>query len=178
MAKVTPKRKAEHRAAILDAAARMLREQGPDGLGVAAVMQAAGMTHGAFYGHFPSKTALVAEALRHAMQPAVRRIGRKAQAGRLDAFAEGYLSEAHLNDPAGGCPLAALATEIPRQPAQVRAAYAEALRAFLDAAGGDRREVAAEFSRLLGALVLARAAAPADPALAAEILAAARPAPG
>jgi len=180
MVKVSADRKAAHRVAILDAAARLLRERGPEGLSVAEATAAAGLTHGGFYRHFASKSELIAEALRHAMAPAVARVGRKAREGRLDVFAERYLSEAHLNDAGGGCPLAALAADMPRQPPETRAAFAEGLRAFLDAAAaeGDAADAAAELSRLLGALVLARAVASEDPALARTLLVAGRPAEG
>jgi AcrR family transcriptional regulator len=38
-------------------AAKMLREKGPDGVGVAEVMREANLTHGGFYAHLPSKDA-------------------------------------------------------------------------------------------------------------------------
>ena len=40
--------KQETRARVLKVAAKALREKGPDKLGVAEVMQAAGLTHGGF----------------------------------------------------------------------------------------------------------------------------------
>ncbi len=57
--------KQETRARVLKVAAKALREKGPDKLGVAEVMQAAGLTHGGFYAHFPSKEAFLTESLRH-----------------------------------------------------------------------------------------------------------------
>ena len=41
----------------------MFRERGFDGVGVADLMEKAGLTHGGFYNHFASKEALIAEAV-------------------------------------------------------------------------------------------------------------------
>src|SRR6201994_40159 len=68
--KVSREQVAEHRARILDAAARLYRLRGFDDVAVAEVMKEAGLTHGAFYGYFPSKEALIAEAVGHALPPA------------------------------------------------------------------------------------------------------------
>ena len=61
--KVSKERVAEHRTRIMVAAARLFRQRGFDDVTVADVMKEAGLTHGAFYGHFPSKEALIAEAV-------------------------------------------------------------------------------------------------------------------
>ena len=72
---------AAHRSAILDQASRLFRGRGLDGVGVADITRAAGLTHGAFYGHFPSKTALAAEACgRSLLQGAEHWRGRAARA--------------------------------------------------------------------------------------------------
>src|SRR5271155_1144645 len=61
--KVSKEQSAENRAALVETAGRLFRERGIDGVGVAEISKAAGLTHGALYGQFPSKQALVAEAL-------------------------------------------------------------------------------------------------------------------
>ena len=43
------------RARILDEAAKAMREQGHAGIGVAKLMQRAGLTHGGFYAHFKDR---------------------------------------------------------------------------------------------------------------------------
>ena len=55
--------KSETHAKLVRLAGRALREKGPEGLAVAELMQAAGLTHGGFYAHFKSKDALLTEAL-------------------------------------------------------------------------------------------------------------------
>ena len=48
---------------IVSVAARAIRRSGYDGTGVADIMKEAGLTHGAFYAHFPSREAMLAEAI-------------------------------------------------------------------------------------------------------------------
>src|SRR3954467_5177524 len=87
---------------ILDTAARVLRESGFQGVGVADIMKRAGLTHGGFYAHFPSRDALLAEALERAGQDSRARLQRSIAAGeakagsRFAALVESYLSERHL----------------------------------------------------------------------------------
>ena len=106
---------------IVDAAARAIRRAGFDGVGVAEVMKEAGLTHGGFYAHFASRDALICEALERAGQDGTERVaqGRASRQARgaspLRAFVEQYLSEQHLAAAEQGCPVAALASEMPRQ---------------------------------------------------------------
>ncbi|TGD92737.1 TetR/AcrR family transcriptional regulator [Methylobacterium nonmethylotrophicum] len=172
--RVTREQVRENRRRILEAAGRLLREKGFSAVTVAEVMEAAGLTHGGFYGHFASKEDLAAQALAQALIPAPREPG--AAAG-LAGFVASYLSAAHRDRPGTGCALAALGGEAARQPAPVRRAFTEGLEARLSRMQeglpeGDRATALAALSGLVGALVLARAVD--DPALSDEILAAAR----
>src|SRR3546814_16139292 len=56
------RQKERTRTRILDEAARAIREQGAGGIGVAALMQRAGLTHGGFYAHFENRDDLIAKA--------------------------------------------------------------------------------------------------------------------
>src|SRR3546814_12267732 len=49
------------RTRILDEAARAIREQGAGGIGVAPLMQRAGLTHGGFYAHFENREHQIAK---------------------------------------------------------------------------------------------------------------------
>ncbi len=103
---------------IVEAAGRRFKEDGIDGAGVAAVMSDAGLTNGAFYGHFTSKEDLVANVL--ADQLRAQRHSLDAQApdrAGLEAFIRSYLSPQHRDQCADGCPSAALLDEIARRPA-------------------------------------------------------------
>lgn len=178
----------ENRERILDAAAMMFRERGFDGVGVADLMKAVGLTHGGFYGHFASKDDLAAQAIGRAFANANNWL-EEAKAAEPDtplkAIAGRYLSTQHRDAPGQGCPVAALGCDIARQGEASRQAATEGVRAAIaslaDAApgegGGERRRAAiVAYASLVGALVLARIVD--DPALSEEILAVAASALG
>ncbi|MDH2053223.1 TetR/AcrR family transcriptional regulator [Achromobacter marplatensis] len=162
-------RKALSHERIVDAAARAIRREGYAGVGVADVMKEAGLTHGGFYAHFPSRDALLAAAMERAGRDGAARMSKSMEQRRADgasplrAWVEAYLGEAHLKGCEGGCPVSALASEIPRQSSEVREASAvrvqrlmEAVRQALPATAGEHA-AAAVTSTLVGALQLARA---------------------
>ena len=153
---------------ILDTAARVLRDSGFQGVGVADIMKRAGLTHGGFYAHFPSRDALLAEALLRAGQDSRARLQRSIAAGEAKAgnpfraLVESYLSERHLRSPDSGCPVAALASEMPRQSEAVRAAAATRVESLVEAVRATMppdqpaEDAAVIASQLVGALQLAR----------------------
>ncbi|KGD92464.1 TetR family transcriptional regulator [Achromobacter sp. RTa] len=169
---------------IVDAAARAIRREGCAGVGVAEVMKEAGLTHGGFYAHFPSRDALLAVAMERAGRDGADRLSqgmaqRRAEgASPLRAWVDTYLSEAHLGGCERGCPVAALASEIPRQSADVREAGAVRVQRLLDGvrqvlpATAGEHAAAAVTSTLVGALQLARALG--DNAQGRKVLASAR----
>jgi TetR/AcrR family transcriptional repressor of nem operon len=116
--------KAETRQRVLKEAAREIRAKGPDGVGVAGVMARAGLTHGGFYAHFPSKDALVAEAIGTMFEGARRRAAQLEASddprGALGAYVDFYLSPAHRDSREHGCPLPALSGDFARAEAPVR----------------------------------------------------------
>jgi TetR/AcrR family transcriptional repressor of nem operon len=177
-----------HRRAITDASARLMRERGIDGVSVADLMAAAGLTHGGFYGHFESKEQLAAEACTHAFSQSVERWKTRSAAhpdrkAALQALTEGYLSTRTRDNPGTSCPTAALVCDVARERmgTPVRAAFLSGTQQLIEVLaslqpGGDleraRRKALAQFSTLVGAVVLARATAGA--AMSDEILRAAR----
>lgn len=178
--RVTKEKAAENRERILTAAARLFRERGLSGVGVDALGEAAGMTHGSLYSQFGSKERLAAEALTEAL---ARSAGKAALenaelgSGALSGYIARYLSTRHRDDPGHGCALAALGCEIPRQPPAVRRAFTEGLQATVGRIArllpqGCRKarqdEALASMATLVGALVLARAVD--DPTLSERIL--------
>lgn len=164
-----PSRKEITHDRILEVAARAIRRSGYDGVGVAEVMKEAGLTHGGFYAHFDSREALLAEAVQRAGRDssaamAQRIAARQAKgASALRALIESYLSEAHLQSLDVGCPVAALGSEMGRQPALVREASSlgvQGLIQMVQAALPARADTARAMvlaSTLVGALQLARA---------------------
>jgi len=185
--RISKKQAADNKARVLAGARELFGARGFENVGVADAMRAAGMTHGGFYNHFPSKDALAAEVCREALASSVAKVEAIATIAdeneRKAAMAEylGRYASAKTRDaPSPSCPMAAFAGDMPRQPETVASAYAEGLRAYLDAftaAGGDdwtRQEALARFSALAGALILARSVAAADPKLSDELLEAAK----
>lgn len=188
MPRVSRQQADSHRLTIKAVASRLLRERGIKGVSVAELMAAAGLTHGGFYGHFASKDALVAEACVAAFALAVERWNKRVAAAASRAAArrsliESYLSDAARRSPGTSCPAAALAGDVAREAAEVpvRAAYVaglEALMPILAAVQGGaqssqrRRQALADFSTMVGGLILARATA--GHGISDEFLAAAR----
>lgn len=180
--RITKQRAAENRARVVEEAARLFREKGFDGVGVAELMAAAGLTHGGFYNHFGSKDDVEAAACAAVFANSLARLAGVAEApDRAAAFADycsRYVSTRARDSSAASCPMVAFAGDVSRQCEPVRAAYAEGLAGYLDAFAKasdlPRAEAIRAFAGLVGALTLARSVAACDPELSDEILAAAR----
>lgn len=162
-------RKAISHERIIEAASRDLRRSGFEGVNVAAVMKTAGLTHGGFYAHFDSRDALLSEAMVRASENAAEAIKTRVE-GLQDAgmspfraFVEAYLSTAHVEDCASGCPVAALCGYMPLQAAEVvdtsRHAIGNLRRLVLQFLPRDlpRDTAWSVASMLIGAVQLARA---------------------
>jgi len=93
---------------ILEAAGRLFRERGFDGVGLDGLMKGAGFTHGGFYNHFASKEELEVEASAAGAVQANAALVDSLSDPRGDGwkrFVRGYLSADHRGDPASGCTL-------------------------------------------------------------------------
>lgn len=154
---------------ILDVASRTIRRAGYDGVGVASLMQEAGLTHGGFYAHFASRTALLAEATQRAGRDtgavlAARLREAQAQGGSpFSALVNFYLGDAHLENAECGCVVAALASEIPRQDEEVANAARARLLGLVELVRGtlpasvDPAQAQVITATMVGSLQLARA---------------------
>jgi len=155
---------AANRERIVSAAARLFRSRGFDAVSVAEVMEAAGLTHGAFYSYFASKDALFVEALTSALDV-------KGYPDELVDYAEIYLSPRHRDGAADGCAVSALGTECGRRDDAARTAMTLALErqiARFTRSGRTRDEAIRGWAAMLGAMVLSRAVD--DDALSREVL--------
>ena len=180
--KVSRTQAAENRERILDVATKLFRERGIDGIGVADLMRAAGLTHGGFYGHFESKEDLVAQACARCVQRMRQnwtQIIDQSPGNPLNALADNYLTSKHRDNVGRGCAIAALGSEIARQGPPVRRAFTDELKPFFDylsrIVGGRsgrlrRQKALATYASLVGALIVSRAVDDSD--LSDEILAA------
>jgi len=172
---------ARTRERIVEAAALEFRRNGLAGTGLSELMAAAGLTHGGFYRHFASKDQLVAEACAAALDSGVKMsaavLSHHRKRNGLGALAANYLSKRHRDDRSGGCPFAALGSELVRADENTRAVVTEGLLKYANLIAsqfeGMRPDVAqqralAALSTMLGALILARIVT--DPKLSALLL--------
>lgn len=121
---------------IVTLAAKRLREEGLEGIGVADLMKEAGLTVGGFYKHFASRDELVAEAVQSAVEQQRRQMEEKGidpADVALEDFADSYLSASHRDHRGEGCAYAALTADIARSGDAVRAVATEGLRKNIEA---------------------------------------------
>ncbi len=184
--KVSGRKVAEHRAALVATARRLLQERGFDGAGVAEISREAGLTQGALYGQFKSKDALAREATCKAFADggANWRELREAMPNPLKAYLDAYLCKSNIKDAGSGCLMAACVSDVPRQAESIGAVFAEGFRdlvALIEDAlpEGTSKEVARRraltlVSAMVGSVATARALEKTDPDLSREIIAASR----
>ena len=166
-------RKEESRARILKSAGRGFRSRGFGGLGVDALAQDAGVTSGAFYAHFKSKTDAFREAvttglgeLQTGIEQTRARLGHRWR----ESFIGFYLGNRRTCDLAESCALQSLSAEVARADDEVREVYEAALGKVIDAVAAGlegkrkarRDEATALLALLVGGVVLARAVRDAD----------------
>jgi TetR/AcrR family transcriptional repressor of nem operon len=177
-----PNHKEEARSRILHAAGRGFRRLGVGGVGVDGLAKEAGVTSGAFYGHFPSK----AEAFKAAavaglvqLREAIEDLRAKEGDAWLEKFVDFYLSVRRTCDPGESCALQSLTGEVARADRGTKAASeAELLKVVEAVAAGlpngtlpARRKIAwALLSILSGGVSIARSAE--DPRTGAQVAAA------
>jgi TetR/AcrR family transcriptional regulator, transcriptional repressor for nem operon len=161
--KVTKEKAAENRELILSQAARLFRERGISGVGVDALAEAAGLTHGSLYSQFGSKDKVLDESLSHGF--AKIKVRASSIKSITDAIS-GYVSATHRDNPGNGCFMATLGCEMPRQSKEVRHTFTgivkgnmQRLAALLPAGRKRKREddVLAMMTSMVGAIVLSRA---------------------
>ena len=118
--------KQQTREKIVKAAARRFCKRGSERAGIGDLMRDLRLTHGGFYRHFLSKEELFVAAFEQGLKQLAHHadsaVKHAPKGGELKALIDGYLSLEHCDDPAGGCPIAALTTEITRRPTKVRGA--------------------------------------------------------
>lgn len=155
---------------IVEAAARAIRRSGYDGTGVADIMKEAGLTHGAFYAHFASREAMLAEAADRAGAEsnaiAAKVLAAAPPEQALQALVQVYLSKEHLASIETGCPISALGSEMPRQTPEVRRAATQRIKEMIDLVArqypdwgqpGAHERALVTVATMVGTLMLARA---------------------
>jgi TetR/AcrR family transcriptional regulator, transcriptional repressor for nem operon len=173
--RVSKEKAAHNRERILTSAARLFREQGIAATGVDSITEDAGLTHGGLYSQFGSKEAIAVEAIRFALARGKRvwqrALERHPGKRALPAIVDSYLSRAHRDAPGTGCVVAALGTDIARQPRRVRKAFTREIKDDLEFLSRlmpdddkERRyeDAIVAFASMAGALILARAVSDED----------------
>lgn len=121
---------ADHKAAtrkrLLETAGALAKKNGYGTTGVDALMTAAGLTGGALYAHFRSKSEMLQALIDHEMHQSLERFTADTDAAFL-ARISSYLSLAHVEKPESGCGLPALSAEIARADDQVRETFEDLL---------------------------------------------------
>ncbi|CAN5197744.1 TetR/AcrR family transcriptional regulator [soil metagenome] len=164
---------AEHkqktRERVITVAKHAIRRDGIAGLGVAAVMKDAGLTHGGFYAHFASRDALIEAAVENMLQGAKARFLRVTEglepAEALSTYIDMYLSAEHRSSTTWLCPLPALSADMSRLEPHLRDRFGQTaerlatlIQPMLSALGHDDRMIGRSVvSEMVGALALARA---------------------
>ena len=182
MARYAPDHKDATRRRMIETSGRRFKRDGFDGAGIATLVADAGLTNGAFYGHFASKDDLIATVVSDQLAAQVAQVqALPLGLASVQAFVCEYLSPEHRDDPGSGCPSAALLDEIGRQDLAAQQAYTDGARTLVEsiarhlAADGVRdpnRRAIGLLAALVGALQAARAVT--DPDLSDHILSAAR----
>lgn len=170
----------ENRETVITVASQLFRKHGFDGIGLKDLMAGAGLTQGAFYKQFESKSDLAVHASARALQMSFDRWTAEASSGAdnpLSAILSFYLSEGHRDEMKHGCPIVALGADAARQGPEVKASFEEGIKNTLSLLesllSSQQKETArlqsmAVMSTMVGAVLLSRSVN--DPVMAREIL--------
>jgi len=189
--RISRQQKELNRERIVAAAGQGFRARGIDGVGIDELMKTAGMTHGGFYNHFSSKEELALEVLNQGFTASLGHVAElisahpRSSRAALNAIIDSYLSTDDRDHPEHGCASAALAADAGRNGVQAQEEYRRGLQGYLAAITDllrdrqtntkldprrAREQAIALFSQLVGAQLIARAIAQADPELSDEVL--------
>lgn len=161
--------KAETRRRILDAAGRVFRKGGLGGSGVDGLAKEAGVTSGAFYVHFESKSAAFRESVIRGVSDvatAIKHFQAAHGSSWWKEFVRFYLGEKRKCALAESCGLQSLASDVARADEPSRGAFtAELLKVATALVSGPAtpdgpstvEEAYAALATLIGAVTLARA---------------------
>ncbi|WP_075213928.1 TetR/AcrR family transcriptional regulator [Mongoliimonas terrestris] len=129
--RVSRSQAAENRQTVIDVASRLFRQHGFDGIGLKDLMEAAGLTQGAFYKQFESKEDLAVHASERALERTAERWETEIAAhpeDPLGAVLSLYLSQGHRSEVAEGCPIVALGADAIRHGGDVKRSFAAGVR--------------------------------------------------
>jgi TetR/AcrR family transcriptional repressor of nem operon len=157
MGRASKEQAGRNRQAVVEAASRLLRAKGLDGVGVRELMATAGLTQGAF----SSKDALAAEACALAFEGAERAFAAVMQggsSGRSRRLADDYFRPKSAEQ---ACPMVTLAIDVARAPedSALRPTFAHGLERLAHVVAGDppAPERLVLLAAMVGASILSKA---------------------
>ncbi|GAC1421579.1 MAG: TetR/AcrR family transcriptional regulator [Novosphingobium sp.] len=161
--------KARTRERVLKEAAAALRTNGSDRLGVADVMNRAGLTHGGFYAHFKNRDELLGEAVGYMFKDRYDHYFADSETAEpraaLQRFVDSYLSMRHRDARDTGCPIPILAGELHRLPEAARGRFDSAVHRITDGIAtllermtieAPRQRAVSAVAEMVGAIAIAR----------------------
>ena len=165
MARYKTEHKEQTRERIVDAAGRCFKKNGFSGIGVDGLAKEAGVTSGAFYGHFKSKKTAFNAAVETGMEELLDGVNQfKEQQGNnwWPEFAAFYLGQKRTCDLTESCALQTLMPEVGRADDSVKDTFEnELLKVVKAVAGSDKQKKIdkawAKLAMLAGGVTLARA---------------------
>ena len=136
------------RSRIIEGARRLFNRNGFESVSVDAIMAQAGLTRGAFYAYFESKSDLYAEILGCFFTDPnwkSRWKGVDVDLASPEAgpqIVRAYLSQQHFDDVENSCPMVALPSDVARSDQKVKAAFERVFRAMVTVLGRDLKNTA------------------------------------
>jgi len=153
--------KEETKQRMIDAVGRGFRKSGFSGIGIEGLVKVAGVTSGAFYSHFGSKSGAFDIALTVGLDEVIKAIPefqKKYQSNWIDAFTEYYLGEAHRQNIETGCAMASLTPEVVRFKEDTHAIFENKMTEIVELiviglSGGSSEELTSKAWSMLGILI-------------------------
>ncbi|WP_162600800.1 TetR family transcriptional regulator [Paraburkholderia sp. C35] len=184
--KVSKEQSNQNRIKLIEVASRLFKLHGFDGVGVADIGKAAGLTHGALYAHFKSKDELIAAVCLHSQSTSLDLFLEQMRTGGdpLNALIDLYVSGENGQLTPGSCAMPVYTGEIGRQQEAAQQNYAQGFARIVKVVEESmpstwstqeaRRKAVVLVVSMVGAVSMARATAKTCPAVSAEILESAR----
>ncbi|MFA7504178.1 MAG: TetR/AcrR family transcriptional regulator [Burkholderiaceae bacterium] len=156
--------KAQSRERILAKAAEQIRDTGLESISVGKLMRSVDLTHGGFYGHFASRSDLLAQALERALEDGATTAKLATDPTKPPTYAgvvRSYLSRNHRDSRKTGCALAALSSDVARADEHSRAVMEAYIERFVAKVADvmekeDDQDALLAVSAMIGGLLVSR----------------------
>lgn len=146
------------RARLVEATGALVKKNGFAATGVDGLMAAAGLTSGAFYSHFRSKSELLEAIIENEIKRSIELFANQSIEQSLVAI-EGYLSPAHVAHPESGCAVPSLTPEISRSGESTKRVFEDGMLGLKEQIKNLVKDDAKAWSimaQLVGAVMVAR----------------------